>query len=102
MCAHPQRNRAYLTKEEQRRIEAAISAKDDPVNLGIWLGLYTGLRIGELCALKWKDVLFDSRCIRISKTLQRILCPDAKGRQKDKDRHRYAEEQELEPRRTAF
>ena len=67
-----------MTKEEQRRIEAKISTKDDMVNLGIWLGLYTGLRIGELCALKWKDVLFESRCIRISKTLQRILCPDAK------------------------
>lgn len=72
----------YLTKEEQRRIEAKISTKDDMVNLGIWLGLYTGLRIGELCALKWKDVLFESRCIRISKTLQRILCPDAKDGKK--------------------
>ena len=72
----------FLSKEEQQRIEAAISAKDDPINLGIWLGLYTGLRIGELCALKWKDVLFDCKCIHISKTLQRILCPDAKDGKK--------------------
>ena len=34
------------------------------------LTLYTGLRVGELCALKWED--FSENTIHISKTMQRL------------------------------
>ena len=33
--------------------------------------LNTGLRIGELCALEWKDVDFENRILHINKTLNR-------------------------------
>ena len=36
------------------------------------LSLFTGLRIGELCALKWKDVDLSNKTVSISKTIQRI------------------------------
>lgn len=41
-------------------------------NIGILLCLYTGIRIGELCALTWSDIHEDERVICINKTLQRI------------------------------
>ncbi len=40
-------------------------------NLGILLSLYTGIRIGELCALKWKDVSLEDNIIKIRNTLLR-------------------------------
>ena len=41
-------------------------------NLGILLSLYTGIRIGELCGLKWKDIDFRNKTLSINKTVQRI------------------------------
>lgn len=38
----------------------------------ILLGLYTGIRIGELCALQWKDIDFKQECLYISKTIIRL------------------------------
>ena len=34
--------------------------------------LYTGLRIGELCALRWQDIDLKNKCYRIKHTVQRI------------------------------
>lgn len=42
-------------------------------NLAILISLYTGIRIGELCALQWKDINFQERTMSISKTVQRII-----------------------------
>lgn len=41
-------------------------------NLGILLCLNTGLRIGELCALQWKDIDIEKGVININKTLYRL------------------------------
>ena len=41
-------------------------------NLGIFMCLSTGMRIGEICALTWNDVDMDMGVIHIRKTLQRI------------------------------
>lgn len=40
-------------------------------NFGILLAIHTGLRIGELCALRWPDFSLASRTITISKTMIR-------------------------------
>lgn len=42
-----------FSKEEQRKIEIYIAENKNPKLFGIVLCLYTGLRIGELLALKW-------------------------------------------------
>ncbi|GHU59627.1 transposase [Clostridia bacterium] len=40
--------------------------------LGILIAMCTGIRLGELCALKWADIDFSKRTIRINKTVQRV------------------------------
>ena len=45
-------------------------------NLGILIVAYSGMRIGEICALKWKDIDVDNEFIKIDKTLQRIYVDD--------------------------
>lgn len=49
---------------------------------GILLSLFMGLRIGELCGLKWEDVDFQHKVLRIRRTVQRIT--SANGNRKTK------------------
>lgn len=41
-------------------------------NIGILLCLFTGIRVGELCALKWEDISFTEKTLYIHQTMQRI------------------------------
>ena len=46
-----------FTAREQKKIEDAILSQNKPKMFGILLCLYTGLRIGELLALTWADII---------------------------------------------
>ena len=61
-----------FTKEEQDRLIRAILDHLNYRTMGILLCLNCGLRIGEICALKWGDFDFETGCISISKTIQRV------------------------------
>lgn len=61
-----------LKKEEQKIIENYICNNLDCINFGIILSLYTGLRIGELCSLKWTNINLVDRTITITNTILRI------------------------------
>ena len=69
----PEETRAIdaFTKEEQRKLEKVIEESNDPRLFGILLCLYTGLRIGELLGLEWKDVDLERGIIHIDKTVYR-------------------------------
>lgn len=60
------------TKEQQNSLKSALLRKMSLTKLGILLCLYTGIRVGELCALKWSDINLHEQTISISKTCQRI------------------------------
>ncbi len=60
------------SKEEENKIINHIISNFTFKNLGILICLYSGIRIGEICALKWKDIDIEKNIISISKTLQRI------------------------------
>jgi len=61
-----------LTAAEQKRLEKIIFSQPCPLHFGIMLTLYTGMRIGEVCALTWGDIDFQEGIIKISKTMMRI------------------------------
>lgn len=44
----------------------------EPICVSVAISLYAGLRIGEICALKWEDIHFDESYIHVSKTIQRL------------------------------
>jgi len=67
-----QRNMRVLSRQEQSSLEAVLCADLDIHKLGILLCLYTGLRIGEICALRWKDFSKDFDTLSVRQTLQRI------------------------------
>jgi integrase len=68
-----------LSEVEQARLERHIMNEPTPRNLGILLCLYTGIRLGELCALQWRDISFAEKTLSISKTVQRIRSKDETG-----------------------
>ncbi len=61
-----------LSQEEIMKLEDYTFNNFNNITFGYLLSLYTGIRIGELCALKWSDIDLDNRCISINKTLERI------------------------------
>ena len=72
---YPKENRRemrVLTREEQNRFAAFLLNDTDFCKFGTLLMLLSGIRIGELCALKWGNINLAERTIRISATLQRL------------------------------
>lgn len=61
-----------FSHREQRRIERAVIDLGEGVYLGVTLCPYTGLRVGELCALRWRNINFERRTLTVAATLQRI------------------------------
>ena len=61
-----------LTFEEERKLINHIKNNFDLTALGILLSLFTGLRIGELCALKWSDFSFTDKELYVQRTMQRL------------------------------
>ena len=62
---------------DQKKLMNYLKGNFSFLNLGLSICLSTGLRIGEICALKWKDIDTSSGVIRINKTIQRIYVKDA-------------------------
>lgn len=60
-----------LTKFEQKRLEKA-AVESGEKGLPVLLALYTGLRIGEIAALKWQDIDLEEQLIQVSHTFQRV------------------------------
>lgn len=60
-------------ENDLNRLESYLmSHLDDATCLGILLAKYTGIRIGELCALQWKDIDLENGVVTIRKNLQRV------------------------------
>lgn len=71
-----------LTKKDQERLENYIINNQTTFNIGILLSLYMGLRIGELCALTWKDIDLNAGIVRIKSTVARVKNIQGKGNSK--------------------
>lgn len=69
-----------LSREEQRRFSDYLMEDMDRCKFGVLLALLTGLRIGELCALRWGSISLQSRILRVTATVQRL--PDPSGSSK--------------------
>lgn len=62
-------------KRSTYSVYSAIAAKYIP--LGLLICLYTGLRLGEICAMKWGDISYADKSLRVRRTVQRIRAADA-------------------------
>lgn len=65
-----------LSITNQKKIMKFVEENFTFRNLGIFICLSTGMRIGEICALTWDDIDIDNGIIHIRKTIQRIYILD--------------------------
>lgn len=68
-----------LTVSEEKRLLKVLLQDMDQSKLGVYLCLFTGLRIGELCALKWENISLTEGTIKITRTMQRLQIKESKG-----------------------
>lgn len=61
-----------LNRSETQLLITELLQDTDLYKLGVFISLFTGIRIGELCALQWKNISIDSKTIKIEQTLQRL------------------------------
>lgn len=61
-----------LSLEEQQKLTLVLLDDTDLIKFGVLLSLYTGIRIGELCALKWGNLCIAEGVLSVKETMQRI------------------------------
>lgn len=65
-----------LSPEEQQILIQYLLRDFDIYKFSVLLALLTGLRIGEICALQWKDVSIESGLVTVRQTVQRMKTLD--------------------------
>lgn len=61
-----------LSHKEQESLQKHLLGCSSCCAFGVLLAMQTGLRIGELCALQWKDIDLQEGTLHISRTMQRL------------------------------
>lgn len=69
-----------LNYSEQSKLLKYIFCNLDIFKLGIYICLVTGLRLGEVCALKWSDIDMNLRLLHVNRTVQRISVENANSK----------------------
>lgn len=69
---HTTKPMRVLSRTEQEKLCKHLLTELDPCYIGILVCLFTGLRVGEICALRWEDVSFSDQTIYVHHTLQRV------------------------------
>lgn len=64
-----------FSRAEQTSLLACLYGRTDHAAAATLLCLHTGLRLGELCALKWSDIDFAGMTLTVGRTVQRIAMP---------------------------
>lgn len=73
-----------FSKKEQEILCRHLFLEYTPYTIGILICLFTGLRIGEVCALHWEDVSLSEKTLFVHSTLQRIQIKDEETEKKTK------------------
>lgn len=61
-----------LNHDAQLKLEQYLNNNCCPRNIGILISLYMGLRLGEVCALRWQDIHLEENALYVKYTMQRI------------------------------
>lgn len=69
-----------LNREEESHLISHFINNKSNNNLGIMISLLTGLRLGEVCALKGEDIDFNTATLYVRSTVQRLNIPTPKSK----------------------
>lgn len=65
-----------LSRADQIALLKKLYHEMDSYKLAILICLSTGLRIGEVCGLKWSDIDFQGKLLYVNRTVQRLSVKD--------------------------
>ena len=74
-------NRKVLSVEDRNKVIIYAKKGVNPLSISLLLALYGGLRLEEICALKWEHIDFDNELVYIKGTATRLKC-------KEKNKHK--------------
>ena len=69
-----------LSRSHQKKIMEHIQEHFTFRNLGVYICLSSGMRIGEICALTWEDIDTENGIINVRKTIQRVYTIEESNR----------------------
>lgn len=78
----PKKEMRVLSRDEQQKLIEYLLTDMDECKFGVLLSLFTGIRIGELCALRWENISLKDNSIRIASTMQRLQDPEGDNKTK--------------------
>ena len=78
------KNTRVLDEKEETALVQLLAREMDACKFGVYLALRTGMRIGEICALRWCDISFEAAAISVCHTALRL--PRGNACQADPDR----------------
>ena len=61
-----------LNAAERTRLQSYLIYNENLTNTAVLLCMFTGLRVGELCGLKWQDIDLEENIIFVNRTVQRV------------------------------
>lgn len=61
-----------LSQGEQKKLISVLYKDVTIFKTSVLLCLFTGLRLGEVCALKWSDIDFENKIFTVNRTVQRL------------------------------
>ena len=59
-----------LSWEQYQKLSDFLEKKQNPALLPVQIAYYTGLRIGEACALCWQDIDLDKQCLTVRRSIR--------------------------------
>ena len=59
-----------LSWEQYKKLSDFLEKKQNPALLPVQIAYYTGLRIGEACALCWQDIDLDKQCLTVRRSIR--------------------------------
>lgn len=58
----------YLEEDDVKRLLVALQDAPPQFSAIVQLGLFTGMRRGEICGLRWSDIDFERSTITVNRT----------------------------------
>lgn len=74
---HQRKDIRVFSEREERILIEELKRSPNLTSLGIMICLFTGIRVGELCALKWDKIDLREKTMKIDATMQRIRSKDS-------------------------
>lgn len=67
-----------------KSMEKILLSFKEPLCLGVLFALFSGVRLGELCGIRWEDINFQLKTVTIKRTIERIGNTDKFAQSKTK------------------